>query len=58
MLTPSGRYAHTKQYVVDVASAVGFTLLEYDEIVPRMEGSQPVQGHLFVFSRRREMQVD
>jgi len=45
----SGRYAHTKSYVVDVAERAGFHLLRYDEIVPRMEKGEGVKGHLFVF---------
>ncbi|KAG7338698.1 methyltransferase and TPR repeat domain containing protein [Nitzschia inconspicua] len=48
-LLPSGRFAHTKKHVLDMADNAGFTLIEYSEIVPRMEKGEPVQGHLFVF---------
>lgn len=45
----TGRYAHTKSYVVTVAESAGYHLLRYDEIVPRMEKGEGVKGHLFVF---------
>jgi predicted TPR repeat methyltransferase len=45
----SGRYAHSKMYVTEVAENAGFELVRYDKIIPRMEKGQKVQGHLFVF---------
>lgn len=48
-LQSSGRYAHSKSYVTSVAEQAGFDLIRYDEIVPRMEKGEEVQGHLFVF---------
>ena len=48
-LMPSGRFAHTKAYVVAAAAASGYALRAYDEIVPRREGGVDVQGHVFVF---------
>ena len=48
-LLPSGRFAHTKEYVLRVAASAGYVITTYDEIVPRVERSAPVQGHLFVF---------
>ena len=48
-LMPSGRFAHTKAYVVATAAASGYALRAYDEIVPRREGGVDVQGHVFVF---------
>ena len=50
-LRASGRFAHTKAYVMLAAAQAGFSLLSYEEIVPRMEHGEPVQGHLFVFGR-------
>ena len=51
-LRPSGRFAHSRQYVEAMAKAAGgYELLGYNEIVPRMEYGQPVLGHLFVFGR-------
>jgi hypothetical protein len=35
--------------VTSVAEQAGFDLIRYDEIVPRMEKGEEVQGHLFVF---------
>ncbi|KAL3767575.1 hypothetical protein ACHAWU_000238 [Discostella pseudostelligera] len=49
-LQSSGRYAHSKSYVTSVAEKAGFDLIRYDEIVPRMEKGEEVQGHLFVFA--------
>ena len=48
---PSGRFAHSREYVVAMAQAAGFQLMSYDEIVPRMEQGKAVDGHLFVFMR-------
>lgn len=51
-LRTSGRFAHTKAYVVATAAATGnFELIAYEEITPRMENGVPVQGHLFTFAR-------
>jgi len=49
-LQSSGRYAHSKAYVTNVAESAGFDLLGYEEIVPRMERGKEVKGHLFVFA--------
>eukprot|EP00804_Cyclotella_cryptica_P022021 CCRYP_000934-RA/>CCRYP_000934-RA protein AED:0.18 eAED:0.18 QI:97/1/1/1/1/1/2/457/612 len=46
----SGRYAHSKSYVVKTAKEAGFRLIGYEEIVPRMEKGEEVQGHLFQFA--------
>ena len=52
LLRSSGRFAHTRAYVEATARAAGgFQLLDYHEIVPRMEHGKPVLGHLFVFVR-------
>lgn len=48
-LLSSGRFAHTKEHAVEAAGKAGYTLIEYAEIVPRMEKGEPVQGHLFTF---------
>ena len=45
----SGRFAHTRGYVVETADAAGYTLVSYEEVVPRMEQGREVRGHLFVF---------
>ena len=49
-LQSSGRYAHSKSYVVSTAKAAGYRLIGYEEIVPRMEKGEEVQGHLFQFA--------
>ena len=51
-LLRSGRFAHTKEYVVETASrAGGFDLVQYEEQSPRTEYGKPLAGHLFVFAR-------
>ena len=48
----TGRFVHTKSYVVSAAAAAGgYRLLTYREEVLRYEGGEPVDGHLFIFSR-------
>jgi predicted TPR repeat methyltransferase len=49
VLPLSGRFAHTKQHAMDVATRHGYQLVSYREIVPRMEKGEPVQGQLFAF---------
>lgn len=56
-LLPSGRFAHTKSHAVSTAEAVGYKLVHYEEIVPRMERGEEVRGHLFTFLRTSE-QID
>lgn len=47
-LQTSGRYAHSKSYVLRVAEEIGYYLIGYEEIVPRQEKGEDVAGHLFV----------
>lgn len=49
-LQSSGRYSHSKAYVVATAKDAGYRLIGYEEIVPRMEKGKEVQGHLFKFA--------
>ena len=49
-LQSSGRYAHSKSYVTNMAEKAGWDLIRYEEIVPRMEKGEEVQGHLFTFA--------
>lgn len=53
-LLPSGRFAHTKQHVEEVAQKVGYKLVDYQEIVPRMEKGKEVQGHLFAYELQKK----
>lgn len=53
-LLSSGRFSHAKEYVVKTAGEVGYELVGYDEIVPRMEKGKEVKGHLFRFVLRNE----
>ena len=47
-ITPSGRYAHSRGYVEDVAQASGWRVLRIQGEVIRYNAGQPVQGHLCV----------
>lgn len=49
-LQNSGRYAHSKSYVVKTARKAGYRLVTYEEIVPRLEKGKEVEGHLFQFA--------
>jgi len=48
-LLSTGRFSHTKSHALEAAMNVGYELVHYQEIVPRMEKGEPVQGHLFAF---------
>ena len=48
LLTPDGRYAHTRSYVQGVLEAAGFAVLSVASAVLRKEGGQPVAGHVVV----------
>lgn len=51
-LMSTGRFAHTKGHVLEMANKAGYVLKDYNEIIPRMEKGEPVKGHLFVFEMR------
>lgn len=48
-LLSSGQFSHTKKHAEEAALDVGYELVSYREIVPRMERGEEVQGHLFTF---------
>jgi predicted TPR repeat methyltransferase len=48
VLQKSGRFAHTRQYVEQLAAQTGFTVVHYAEHSPRTEGGKAIPGHLFV----------
>jgi len=50
-LQPSGRFAHKKSYVDQLALRNGLTAAEYFEMTPRLEGGKPIAGQLFVFQK-------
>ena len=41
-----------------VAKRAGFDLLQYNEIVPRMEKGKEVKGHMFIFVMGGEVVAD
>jgi len=52
-LLSSGRFAHTKEHAMEAAEKAGYELINYKEIVPRMEKGEEVRGHLFSFILRQ-----
>jgi len=44
-LTPSGRFCHQHEYIQQLLEALGFKLLQTDEVTVRMELGKPVNGY-------------
>mmetsp|Transcript_15379 Transcript_15379/g.26263 ORF Transcript_15379/g.26263 Transcript_15379/m.26263 type:complete len:553 (+) Transcript_15379:45-1703(+) len=58
-LTPSGRVAHRKEYVEDIAKENGFQTVLYDKLDNfRAEKGEGVRGHLFVLRRDSSVKKD
>jgi predicted TPR repeat methyltransferase len=45
-LNPSGRYSHTREYVVESLSSTGWDVQSLQTVVLREEAGQPVEGYL------------
>lgn len=45
-LSPSGRYQHTRQYLIESLESCGFAWEALEEVVLRKEMGQPVRGYL------------
>lgn len=51
-LTPSGRFAHRKGYVLSVGTTSGLLLVHYESLDGfRFEQGSEVRGHLFVMKK-------
>ncbi len=48
MLQPSMRFAHSRDYVLDLMAKHGFQFMADEELVIRFDGGKPVHGILFV----------
>ena len=58
-LTPSGRVAHRKEYVEDIAKENGFQTVLYDKLDNfRAEKGEGVRGHLFVLRKDSSLKKD
>eukprot|EP00984_Skeletonema_dohrnii_P007754 scaffold2857_cov104-Skeletonema_dohrnii-CCMP3373.AAC.8 len=58
-LTPSGRVAHRKEYVEDIAKANSFQTILYDKLDNfRAEKGEGVRGHLFVLRKDSSRKKD
>ena len=51
VLRPSGRYAHSEQYVERVAAAHDFVVAHHAPSVIRLEDGQPIDGYVFLLQR-------
>jgi predicted TPR repeat methyltransferase len=50
-LVQTGRYAHTEQYIEQLASANSFTVAVKTAITVRTEGAQPIAGCIYVLCK-------
>lgn len=50
-INQTGRYAHSAQYVCDLAENVGFILKEAKTDIQRWEADKPVLGEVYLFQR-------
>ena len=51
-LQPSGRFAHNKKYVEEVAKQTSLKVLYYEEMLGfRKEGGNDVNGHIFIMQK-------
>lgn len=51
-MTESGRFAHSKQYITEIAMKVGLICLEVKAATLRIQNKQPVEGYLYLFARQ------
>ena len=51
ILRPSGRYAHSKNYIKALADKYGFVIASSQSTNLRMEGQQQLPGELFVLTK-------
>lgn len=50
-LTPSGRFAHQKHYLDQLAKKYQFTICKYEEAALRSQDNETVLGHLYVLQK-------
>jgi len=51
VLRSSGRYAHARTYVRDLAATLGFAILSIEDVVLRKESGNDIQGNIYVLRR-------
>lgn len=52
ILRSSGRYAHSVDYVVNLATQSGFEIINMEDILLRKEAGKDIQGNIYVLMRR------
>lgn len=50
-MNQSGRFAHHKNYLEQLAAQHGFSVLTYQTVTSRMQNNEPVLGHLYILNR-------
>lgn len=51
-LRNTGRYAHTKEFVRQSAESAGWSVLNCEDVIVRLESGNPVAGHIFLLVRQ------
>ena len=51
-LQATGRYAHSQEYIREVAGSAGFTEVTCRDIPLRMEAGKAIDGNLYVFRKQ------
>ncbi len=49
----TGRYAHNKSYISELALEFGFTLIVTRPIIPRTDASSDIEGRLYLLKSSR-----
>lgn len=52
-MNQSGRFAHSKEYLEQLAKEHHFVIKYFDVVVTRMQNNEPVQGYLYVLQNTR-----
>ena len=51
VLRDSGRYAHSKDYVADVAATYGFAVVSVEDVLLRKDDGKDIHGNVYVLKR-------
>lgn len=51
VLRDSGRYAHSKDYVADVAATYGFAVVNVEDVMLRKDDGKDIHGNVYVLKR-------
>jgi predicted TPR repeat methyltransferase len=51
-MNQSGRFAHQKSYLDNLAEQHHFQILHYEKVMTRQQNNEPVHGHLYVLQKK------